>query len=236
MDTTEHQSGCLVCGKDLQYLPEPVDAACVYCGEVHRTDVLCKDGHYVCDRCHRAPAEEIIAAFCTTTMERDPLVIARTLMNAPQVRMHGPEHHFLVPAVLIAAYYNTRGEPGKKPQKVGLARERAALVTGGFCGTHGTCGAAIGTGIFLSVVTGATPLAREEWRLSNLVTSRALGSIALHGGPRCCKRNTFLAIVAAVDFCREHLGTEIPLKKPVTCDYFADNRECLGADCPFFPG
>lgn len=231
----EHQSGCLVCGKDLNYLPEPVAASCFYCGEMHQTDVICHDGHFICDQCHRAPSEEIIETFCKTTQESDPLVIIETLMDNPQVKMHGPEHHFLVPAVLLAAYYNTKGEPGQKLQKVGQARQRAAQVIGGFCGTHGDCGAAVGTGIFISLVTGATPLSREEWKLSNLVTAESLRKIALHGGPRCCKRNAFLAIIAAVNFCQEHLGITIPLHEPVTCHYFINNRECLVKDCPFFP-
>jgi len=232
----EHQSGCLICGKDLKYLPEPVAAACFYCGEMHQTNAICQDGHFVCDRCHRAPADEIIETFCRTTLESDPLVIAETLMDTPQVKMHGPEHHFLVPAVLLAAYYNVRAEPDKKSQKVAQARQRAALVMGGFCGTHGDCGAAVGTGIFISLVTGATPLSREEWKLSNLVTAKSLQEIALHGGPRCCKRNAFLAIITAVHFCQEYLGLTIPLQEPVTCHYFANNRECLTKDCPFFPG
>ena len=161
-------------------------------------------------------------------------MIAETLMDTPRIKMHGPEHHFLVPAILLAAYYNTKGEPEVKREKIPQARQRAAQVMGGFCGTHGNCGAAIGTGIFISLVTSATPLSREEWRLSNLVTAKSLETIALHGGPRCCKRNTFLAIVTAVDFCREHLGTQIPVHGPVTCHYSASNRECLPKDCPFF--
>jgi hypothetical protein len=34
--------------------------------------------------------------------------MALNLMKNPQIKMHGPEHHFLVPAVLLAAYYNTQ--------------------------------------------------------------------------------------------------------------------------------
>jgi len=232
----EHKSGCLVCGKDLKYLPDPVAAACFYCGETHQTTAICHDGHFVCDRCHRAPAEDIIEAFCRTTQERDPLVIAETLMDTPQVKMHGPEHHLLVPAVLLAAYYNTKGDPEGKLKKIPQARQRAALVKGGFCGSHGACGAAVGTGIFISLVTGATPLSRDGWQLSNLVTAKSLETIALHGGPRCCKRNTFLAILTAGEFCREHLGTQFPTHEPVRCHYYANNGECLAKDCPFFPG
>ncbi|OPY39163.1 MAG: hypothetical protein A4E35_00397 [Methanoregula sp. PtaU1.Bin051] len=229
-----HRSVCRVCGDRLEYGTVPGRATCYFCGESHETETICRQGHFVCDRCRRAPAEEIISSYCRTTTETDPIAIARTLMNTPQVKMHGPEHHFLVPAVLLAAYYNVTGTPDLKMKKIEQARSRAELIKDGFCGSHGDCGAAVGTGIFVSLATGATPLSREEWRLSNLVTAKSLEAIAMHGGPRCCKRNAFLAILAAVDFVREHFGIEIPVRKPVTCGFSALNEECLTRDCLFY--
>jgi len=235
-DTGGHRRGCLVCGEDLEYLMEPRIVACSYCGQPSSTDVVCKKGHFVCDACHRAPAEEIIQRYCEATTEPDPIAIAKTLMGTPQVKMHGPEHHFMVPAVLLAAFYNVKGMRDEKLRKIGQARQRAELVKGGFCGTHGDCGAAVGTGIFVSLVTGATPLSKEEWKLSNLVTARSLETIALHGGPRCCKRNAFLAILTAVEFSREHFGVVMPVETPVICRFSPNNKECLAKECPFFSG
>jgi hypothetical protein len=232
----ENRNGCLVCGKELTYLKSPKHATCVYCGDVHDTDKVCVDGHYVCDRCHRLPAEGIIEKYCTTTTGIDPIAIARTLMKNPAVKLHGPEHHFLVPAALIAAYYNVQGKPDVKGQKIGQAQQRAEMVNGGSCGLLGDCGAAVGTGIFILLVTGATPLSREEWKFSNLITAKSLEQIALRGGPRCCKRNTFLAIRSAADFTREHLGIVMPIATPITCEFPPQNNECLTKDCPFYFG
>jgi hypothetical protein len=58
-----------------------------------------------------------------------------------KMRQHGPELHFLVPAVLISAYSNTKGEPGEKEAKIKKARQRAEKILGGFCGFYGNCGA-----------------------------------------------------------------------------------------------
>jgi hypothetical protein len=55
------------------------------------------------------------------------------------------------------------------------------------------------------------PLSRNEWMLSNLLTADSLRSIAFAGGPRCCKRNTFLAIVEAVYFVKERLHIEMEI-------------------------
>ncbi len=88
--------------------------------------------------------------------------MAIKLMNSPKIKMHGPEHHFLVPAVLLAAYYNLDAvehiSPEDKAEIINKARQRAEIVPGGFCGFYGSCGAAIGTGIFINLLTKATPI------------------------------------------------------------------------------
>jgi hypothetical protein len=151
------------------------------------------------------------------------------------MKMHGPEHHFLVPAVLLAAYCNATDRP--RDEKAGLiakARSRAEEVKGGSCGFNGNCGAAVGTGIFVSLATGATPLSRAEWRLANLMTSESLHIIADLGCPRCCKRDVFLALRVAVAFLDKELDVELPTEEPVVCEFSALNRECLKEACPFF--
>ena len=65
--------------------------------------------------------------------------------------------------MLLASYYNIRNEPELKEKKIEDARKRAVNVLGGFCGFYGACGAAVGTGIFISVITEANPLSRDEW-------------------------------------------------------------------------
>ena len=173
---------------------------------------------------------------CLASAVTDPVALATGLMQHPKVKMHGPEHHFLVPAALLTAYDNLRGDPSAKASHLREARRRAETVIGGMCGFHGACGAAIGIGIFVSLVTGATPLAREAWSLSNLATSEALAVIARRGGPRCCKRDTWLAILAAVRFARAHLGVTLPLGPRDPCGFSGKNRECLEQRCPFYRG
>jgi len=157
-----------------------------------------------------------------------------SLMKNPKVAMHGPEHHFLVPAVLLSAYYNLKNDSVLKEEKIKIAQQRASNVLGGFCGFHGACGAAIGTGIFVSLITGANPLSKHEWKLSNLMTAKSLLSVANVGGPRCCKRVTFLSIIEASDFLREHFGITLPITNSIKCEFSSLNKECLTNDCPFY--
>jgi hypothetical protein len=130
--------------------------------------------------------------------------------------------------------YNHTREPGKKERGIKNARHRAGMVKGGSCGLLGDCGAAVGSGIFISIITGATPLSREEWRMANLMTARALETIALHGGPRCCKRNTYLALKEAIRFLSKEIGIRLREPGDIFCRYSEQNRECLKESCPFF--
>jgi hypothetical protein len=234
--TATHRAGCLVCGRDLEYLDAPEEMTCSLCGERAVADVRCVAGHYVCDRCHAAGANDLIERVCIATDIADPLAIACLLMDHPAVKMHGPEHHFLVPAALLAAYCNLTGRQDEKEAWIKKARARAETVPGGACGMMGACGAAIGTGIFIAIVTGSTPLAGRAWQLSNEMTARALSVIARYGGPRCCKRDSWLAIREAVGFCREKLGITLPFDEEHVCTFSAVNRECRREACLFYGG
>ncbi len=157
-------------------------------------------------------------------------------MNNPAVKMHGPEHHFLIPAVLLASYFNQKGLPAEeKVKSIREARKRSEDIKGGFCGLHGACGAAIGSGIFISVLSKSTPLSKVEWRLSNRMTAESLGKISENEGPRCCKRSLFLSTISAVDFLAREFGVEIFTTRQPVCTFSSLNKECHHENCPFSP-
>ena len=82
------------------------------------------------------------------------------------------------------------------------------------------------------IVTGSTPLANEAWGLSNKMTAAALSAIGEVGGPRCCKRDSYLAIIKAVEFAREHLGVEMELGD-IKCIHSKQNNQCIDTRCHF---
>ncbi len=232
----EHQSGCAFCGKELRYISESEEMQCLFCNRIFSSQAKCVNNHFICDTCHSLSANDLIQRFTTGSTSKNPLNMATTLMKSPSVKMHGPEHHFLVPAVLLSAFYNSSGRANEKESKIQKARQRAEKVLGGFCGFYGNCGAAVGTGIFMSILTDATPLSRDEWRLSNLMTADSLRTIAHAGGPRCCKRNSFLAILEAARFVKEHFGTEMEMdSEPIKCEFHQMNKECTKHECRFYP-
>ena len=177
-----------------------------------------------------------VMALCLEETSRNPIEILEKLMSQPECPMHGPTHHVLVGAALLTAYNNCLPDSSKLDLEEALAemRERGEQVPGGACGYMGACGASISTGIFLSIVTRNTPFSTDTWRLCNLMTARALEQVAENGGPRCCKRDSYLSVLTAIDFVKENLGVEM-VKPEVHCTRSQINEQCIGKKCPFSP-
>lgn len=230
----KHTSNCLICGAELTYLTDAKEMTCFYCQNRFESNTSCANGHFVCDTCHSASAFDVIKTYCLNTYSQNPVEMAMDLMSHRHVKMHGPEHHFLVPAVLISAFYNTKGQHDFIKGKIEQAGKRAQKILGGFCGFYGACGAAIGTGIFISLVTDSTPLAKLGWKQSNRLTACALLKVADLGGPRCCKRDTFLSLLEAINFIDENFGVSLDVPEKILCRHSQQNKECLESDCPFY--
>ena len=221
---------CLICGAPLEYLAADEMMECALCHTKEPSKTRCTEGHYVCSACHTAGMDAVIGA-CLREASKDPIEILTRMMDQPFCHMHGPEHHVMVGAALLTAYHNAGGEIDL-PQALAEMMSRGKNVPGGVCGFWGACGAGISTGIFVSILSKATPLTEESFGLSNLMTSRALEKIGTVGGPRCCKRDSYLSILAAADFVREYFGVELD-RQEVVCGYAAQNNQCIGKRCPF---
>ena len=224
---------CLICNADLRYAITAKMMRCALCNHSFESNAECVNGHFICNDCHEAKAYDFIENFCNKQNSNNVFKLTEQILKHPSIHMHGPEHHFLVPAVLITAYYNHIGQPQDIKAKLSIARKRAKQILGGFCGFYGSCGAAVGTGIFLSIVLEATPVSKSEWRLCNLITATSLHEIANNGGPRCCKRDTYLALETAIPFVNENLSVELPSEK-IICTFSKQNKECTMEECKYF--
>lgn len=226
------EDACLVCGKPLEYSTSDQAMECVFCHRIFQSKAQCVDGHYVCDECHAAQGVKSIKEYCMNTVSKNPITMMLEMMENPYIYMHGPEHHIMAGAALITAYYHAGGKIDLE-QSLEEMVKRGGQVPGGVCGFWGSCGAGISTGIFISIVTQATPLSKEEWGLSNRMTAKALEAIGEVGGPRCCKRDTFLAVSAAVEFTEKNLGIRMEMPEQVKCTFTRYNQQCIGKRCPF---
>jgi len=228
-----HQD-CLICEEDLLYYENSKELVCEYCHKTFTANVSCKNNHYVCDECHSAPAREIILTYCVNSYSKNPIQLANVIMKHPSVKMHGPEHHFIVPAVLLTAYYNTTDHHLLLKEKLNQANQRSRNILGGFCGFYGACGAAIGTGIFMSLITGSTPLSLNEWSFANNITANSLQEVAKRGGPRCCKRDTYISIIEAIIFIKEKFNVSLEKDEKIECLFNNFNAQCIFEKCSFY--
>lgn len=221
---------CLICGAPLEYLFENEDMECAICRKKEPSKTRCVSGHYVCSDCHTQGMDAIFSV-CMNESSTDPIEILEELMSLPFCHMHGPEHHVIVGASLLTAYKNSGGKLDFESALKEIY-SRGKSVPGGVCGFWGACGAGISSGQFVSIISGATPLSDKEWGLANKMTSSALANIGQIGGPRCCKRDSYISILSAVDFIRENFGIEMKRSQPA-CSRSAQNAQCITSRCPF---
>lgn len=228
---TDNVSGCMVCGHALSCASGvPLRANCFYCGIEDRTNVFCLEGHYVCDDCHRKDALKLAEQICMDSDLVDPVELALCIYDLPNLHMHGPEYHSIVPAVLVAAYGNCINN--KDVLAIQEAVSRGESIAGGMCGTHGACGAGIGLGIAYAIIYKATPYSKEERCNANKMTALALTAISRLGGPRCCKRDSMVAI----EIAKEHFGCFAGSgENKYLCSQYLKNEMCIKRECPYYP-
>ena len=228
-----YRHGCIVCGADLIYSETLQKKACHYCQQVKLSDARCAKGHFVCDACHSQDAVEIIKQICLNTRERDAVRLMHTVRSHPHFGQHGPEHHSLVPAVILTALRNSGNEISNEQILAGI--QRGQTVVGGACAFLGVCGAAIGVGIAFSILLQADPYKSVERQTVQQVTQKVLGRISSYTAPRCCQRDVWLALQEASRLLKEVMGKTLMVDKKIVCRQVAKNKECIRDQCPLWP-
>lgn len=224
----------MICGAPLIYAQsDEADLTCACCGEVHRADARCDNGHFICDACHVGDAAEVIERLCRASAETDLLALLATLRRHPAIPMHGPEHHALVPAVILTTYRNLGGTVGD--EQLATVIKRGFKIPGGFCGFAGTCGAAVGVGIAFAALIGSSPVKAAERETSLRVTQAVLGALAEQKAARCCQRDSWVALVAAAELSVKLLDRPLRAEARWTCEQHERNKQCPGDSCPLFP-
>jgi MoaA/NifB/PqqE/SkfB family radical SAM enzyme/ubiquinone/menaquinone biosynthesis C-methylase UbiE len=230
---SRHDSGCMVCGKELLYQSaQGTVMDCFFCGRESMTPCSCTAGHYVCDSCHQQEGLEVIRSICLHSKEKDMIALMNRIRNHPAIPMHGPEHHALVPGVMLAAFRNNSGPIDQDIISTGI--DRGSTVPGGVCGFWGCCGAAVGAGIAAALIAESTPLKAEERQQALLFTSEILAEISRIKGGRCCQRETWMTLTHASRLSEKFFGTILPAEMELHCQQYEKNQECIYASCPLW--
>ncbi len=163
----------------------------------------------------------------------DPVKIFNSIAKKDFVRMHGPEHHVLDGGCLIKAFYNAGGQIDIEKGFEYLVKEGAKM-PGAMCGMWGVCGAVTSVGAALSFIDSTGPLSTDgSWGKHMEYTSRALSRLAETKGPRCCKRDGYIALKEAVEFINESYNVRLECEK-IECTFYPCNEQCIKERCPFY--
>ena len=176
---------------------------------------------------------EAIVSECLQINSKNPFDIFHEIAQKDFVRMHGPEHHVLDGAALLTAFYHAGGKIDL-PKSLEELMQRGMQMPGATCGQWGVCGAVTSIGAALSVIDGTGPLSADaSWGNHMHFTSSALSRLADVGGPRCCKRDAFLALGEAVEYINTNYDVCLE-KSEIKCTYSMQNEQCIRQRCPFY--
>ncbi len=179
------------------------------------------------DRCNH------IVDACLQETSKNPVELFNKIAIKDFIRIHGPEHHVLDGAVLLTAFYHAGGKIDLKASLEELVK-RGAQMPGATCGLWGVCGAVNSIGAALSIIDGTGPLSEDSsWGKHMSYTSKALAQMAKVGGPRCCKRDAFLALYEATTFVNENYDVQLESSE-IHCSFSAKNEQCIQGKCPFY--
>ncbi|VFQ45160.1 DUF5714 domain-containing protein [Desulfoluna butyratoxydans] len=232
LSTGKKASGCMRCGKPLTYLDMEQEETCSFCGESAMANALCENGHFVCDLCHSEDALSVVKHLCLTTRETDIITLFDKIKKHPAVPLHGPEHHFIVPGVITAAYRNAGGAVGD--EEILSAIRRGADIPGGTCAFWGGCGAALGTGIAFGIILKSTPVKATERQIIQKVTGRIITALGELEAARCCRRETLTAFKIASGLSADLLPIPLQANGTTHCFQFNINKECIRSGCPWY--
>lgn len=233
MQTQPHQAGCMACGATLVYLDTDEIKTCHYCEQTTHANAICEKEHFICDACHQGDAVDIIRQVCLHTQETDAFSLMQTIRSHPRFGLHGPEHHALVPAVILTVLKNAGHNITDDQILAGI--QRGQTVAGGACAFMGACGAAVGAGIAFSILIGANPIDGQKRQAAQKATQQVLARIAAYNAPRCCQRDSWLAMKEIDNLLAEKFGYRLSMESTIVCEQFHQNKECIHDLCPLWP-
>lgn len=169
---------------------------------------------------------------CIEIKSKDPIAIFNFMCNKDYIPMHGPEHHVLDGACLLTAFYNAGGQIDIKKMLEKIMAE-GMMMPIGTCGRWGVCGAVTSVGAALSLLDRNRQEAPAKlWGDRMNPTSNAVLRMSEIGGPRCCKRNGYIALTEAIRYINANFEIQLP-EHDIKCGFSSRNPQCLGEKCPY---
>ena len=163
----------------------------------------------------------------------NPVRIFKNIAKKEYVSMHGPEHHILDGACVLAAYHNAGGDIDLDDSLARLMQEGIRM-PGAMCALWGVCGAVTSVGAALAIIDKTGPLSEDgTWGDHMSFTSQAIGDLGRINGPRCCKRDAMIAFKNAVLYINSRYEVKLEYEDE-QCLFSSCNPQCIKERCPFY--
>lgn len=234
MNTPENIQSCIICGDEASLPMHETSAICDFCGETKSIALICNSHHHICSKCMELTPTEFVRKKCLSYKGYNPIELAVEIMNSPLIGLSGVEHHYITPAVLLTCTHNRFNKPEELAATLENTMNRAICETPAQCTYIASyCGAAIGTGVFLNIFMGRDSSNTDEWMEENTLIAACIAKIADFNGPRCCKRDTYLSIIATIEYLKEKFNIELPVSD-AKCTFSLRNKSCGREECNFY--
>lgn len=231
-ETENHfRSGCLICGADLVYEQSETIHKCQICGKDFWSGVHCAQNHFVCDDCHITDASLVTLSYCLNNTEPDAALLMQKIRLHKSFSLHGPEHHSMVPAVILATL--KINDDSITNDMIMMAFRRGEAVPGGSCAFMGTCGGAVGAGIAFSLLIGANPYNGDKRQEVQQFTRDIIDAVASFKAGRCCQRDCWVALRKTAEILNAKGMQTFPVSR-IRCTQHAKNAECIQSACPLW--
>lgn len=221
---------CSICEQEL--LERESASVCSFCGKREQGEWTCANGHYTCEECRLASPAEAIERVCLETDSQNPREIADLLMRHPAFKDHGVEHHLLVAPVILTALANANQARVDKA-KIHSAVKRLVDIPIGVCGSRGDCGACVGAGAAVAIISGASVNPKLGRSRALKATGNALLRLAEMEGARCCKQSVYAALETCCRVLAEELGISMEMGT-ITCAFSRKITACKKEKCPYY--
>jgi hypothetical protein len=222
---------CMVCGDPLLYLEYDQPKKCSFCGIIKTANAVCKNDHFICDDCHGGNAVDVVRQICLNTDMTDMIKLLNLIRSHPSIPLHGPEHHFIVPGVIVATYRNLSG--AATDEDILTAIDRGKTIPGGVCAFWGGCGAALGVGVAFAVLLKGNPIKAGERKIVQQITGAIINELNNLEAARCCQRETWTALKTAAKLSEAYLPIPLVANGSTVCSQQSKNKECMGKECPY---
>lgn len=224
--------GCLICKEDLIYEKQNTLKTCFICSKDFSANVMCKNGHFICDTCHSEGSLAYIKNLLMKTGITDLINLMNLVRALPKFNIHGPEHHSSIAGVIATVYKNSGGNLSN--EDILTAIERGATIPGGVCAYWGSCGAVLGAGAAFSVILESSPLKPKQRQMIQKMVSELSPVTSNLRAARCCQREVWLTLQKVSELSKTYLDIALQAEGKVICHQMNDNKECIYNACPYY--